>query len=324
MTDEPIDFFPITVEETSWETSRETIAAIRRAVFIEEQHVPEEEEWDGLDESARHWLAWGPGDEVMATARLAGDKIGRMAVLKPYRNRGVGSTILRAIIRRAIHDRRQKLVLDAQTRAKKFYQDNGFSVTGGEFMDGGIPHVPMAMDLDRFIHRRYEPQPPDISDELRRRVELEGERDFAGAALQVATHAGREIRILSEQLDPAVYDNDDFCRAIQDLAISHPQSRIHILVRDTPWLGKNFHRLVATWQKLLSHIELRRLTKEIETPHTEFMTGDESAVLYFANPAHYQGYLCLYTPVEARRLHADFDLLWGYSEPDPQVRRLHI
>ena len=324
MTDEPIDFFPITVEETSWETSRETIAAIRRAVFIEEQHVPEEEEWDGLDESARHWLAWGPGDEVMATARLAGDKIGRMAVLKPYRNRGVGSTILRAIIRRAIHDRRQQLVLDAQTRAKKFYQDNGFSVTGGEFMDGGIPHVPMAMDLDRFIHRRYEPQPPDISDELRRRVELEGERDFAGAALQVATHAGREIRILSEQLDPAVYDNDDFCRAIQDLAISHPQSRIHILVRDTPWLGKNFHRLVATWQKLLSHIELRRLTKEIETPHTEFMTGDESAVLYFANPAHYQGYLCLYTPVEARRLNADFDLLWGFSEPDPQVRRLHI
>lgn len=321
---EPIDFFPITVEETSWQSSGTILSSIRREVFIEEQQVPESEEWDGRDEHAIHWVAWGSGDVPMATARLVDNKIGRMAVRAAYRSRGVGSTVLRTIIRYAIDNGISVLRLDAQTRARTFYEDNGFSVSGGEFIDAGIPHVPMEMDLDRFIHRRVQPSPPDISAELRQRVELNSAPEFADSARQLAGYAQREIRILSAHLDPAIYDDAGFCKAVQDLAVAHPTSRIYILVRDTLWLGKNHHRLVALWRKLQSHIELRRLTEEVDTPHTEFMTGDEAAVLYIVNPAHYKGHLCLHSPVEARRLNADFDLLWGFSEPDPQIRQLHI
>lgn len=321
---EAIEFFPISVEQTNWQAARETLEAIRRKVFIDEQKVPEEEELDGLDADAVHWLAWGEHTTPMGTARLAGNKIGRMAVLEPYRRKGVGSSILRAIIRFALDQKYSTLVLDAQRHAVGFYEDNGFAVTGSEFLDAGIPHLPMAMDLGKFSNRRFEPPPPDISEELRQHVELTTPGEFAEAALRLVQQSDRTIRIFSHRLDPSIYDSDAFCSAIHELAVSHPYARVQILVRDTPWLGKNSHRLVNHWQRLQSRMELRRVTEEVETPHTEFMTGDDTAVLYVVNPSRYQGYLCLHAPVEVRRLNEDFEAIWNHSEPDPQVRRLHI
>jgi predicted GNAT family N-acyltransferase len=322
--EEYIDFFPIQVEQTNWTTSEQILSDIRAQVFIEEQQVPVEEEFDDLDLSASHWIAWGENQTPMGVARLVGNRIGRMAVLPAYRGKGVGSALLRAILAHAISQKLAKLELSAQLHAVGFYENNGFEVTGNEFMDVGIAHVPMAMDLERFTHRRHEPPPPDISEELRHHHQIDGQEEFRWAALQLARHTERSIRIFSERLDPAIYDNEEFCHAVFNLVVSHPNSKVMLLVKDTDWLSRHFHRLMETCHKLPSHIELKRLTNEIDTPHQEFMTGNLHSVLYAQSPRYYQGYLCLYAPVETKRLNEEFDILWHHSEPDPQIRRLHI
>src|SRR5690606_20506111 len=121
-----IDFFSITAEQTSWSTSQELLTRIRHQVFVDEQHVPEELEVDTADPDALHWIAWATGDVAVGTARLVNNKIGRMAVLKEFRNQGAGSTLLRAIIKHALNERFTSLVLDAQKEAVPFYEDNGF------------------------------------------------------------------------------------------------------------------------------------------------------------------------------------------------------
>ncbi|WP_073330171.1 GNAT family N-acetyltransferase [Wenxinia saemankumensis] len=123
--------------------------AIRRTVFIEEQRVPEAEEWDGLDGEAIQLVAFD-GDRAVGTARiLTGDgygKIGRVAVLKEGRGLGTGAALMRAAIERlratpGIREAR----LGAQTHALGFYERLGFVAHGEEYDDAGIPHRNMTL-----------------------------------------------------------------------------------------------------------------------------------------------------------------------------------
>ncbi|MAT51625.1 MAG: hypothetical protein CMK32_10630 [Porticoccaceae bacterium] len=323
MTDS-IDFFPIDVEQTDWQSHQALIADIRKKVFIEEQGVSPEEDVDGQDPEAVHWLAWGSSPKPMGTARLAGNKIGRMAVLKPYRKQGVGSSLLRAIVQYAIHNGIEELVLDAQLGAIPFYEDNGFSVQSDVFMDAGIPHRSMSLDLQRFSHRPPETSPPEISDTARQRLPVSGADDFRDRALQLARSSDRIIRIFSKVLDRQLYDQEDFCEAIFQIATRHPNADVRILVKETQSLQTHFHRLVEMFHRLTSRIQLRKLNPERETLHTDFIVGDEEQVLYNQLEDGYEGYFFAYAPLEARRLSKDFDSLWNSSEPDPAVRRLAI
>lgn len=125
--------------------------AIRLKVFVEEQHVPLEEERDAYDDEAMHFLAWLDGEPV-GTARviLKGEtgKIGRVAVLPQARGTGLGAGLIRA----ALDALRQqpgvdRAVLGAQTHAIGFYEKLGFAAYGPQYLDAGIPHRDMALDL---------------------------------------------------------------------------------------------------------------------------------------------------------------------------------
>lgn len=130
--------------------SRGPIEAIRRTVFIEEQQVPEELEWDGLDDEAVHLLA-KVDDEPVATARLlTNGHIGRMAVLAAWRNRGIGMAMLAQLIKLARQQNMPQLFLNAQIDAVEFYRRAGFVPEGEIFMDAGIPHKRMVLDLTRI------------------------------------------------------------------------------------------------------------------------------------------------------------------------------
>jgi predicted GNAT family N-acyltransferase len=125
----------------TWAETGDRLGAVREAVFVHEQHVPLELEYDGLDPECAHALAESAAGEAIGTARLLpSGQIGRMAVLAPWRGRGVGSALLRALLdeadRRGITD----IHLHGQTQALGFYARHGFSATGPEFMDAGIPH----------------------------------------------------------------------------------------------------------------------------------------------------------------------------------------
>lgn len=133
-----------TVSPADWSADEAGIASVRRAVFIEEQAVPESLEWESLDPECAWFVARAGGGEVVGIVRLTPDgRIGRMAVLPSWRRRGVGAALLDAVMMAA---RRQGCAtprLSAQTHAVAFYARFGFQVEGEVYQDAGIPHLAM-------------------------------------------------------------------------------------------------------------------------------------------------------------------------------------
>jgi len=136
------------VRRAQWNEDGTALRMIRKTVFIEEQSVPEAEEWDDLDRSAQHVLALDANGEPIGTGRLTAEgKIGRMAVLQPWRGRGVGAAILRALLDWAKELCWREIKLHAQTHALEFYAGFGFQPCGEVFMEAGIAHQMMAVAL---------------------------------------------------------------------------------------------------------------------------------------------------------------------------------
>jgi len=136
------------VELVGWTVMEPVIRAIRESVFILEQSVPQDLEWDGLDPTCAHVLAWNDLGEAIGTARMQPKgSIGRMAVLKDWRGRGVGRALLQTLLDLAARQGLSSVTLAAQTHVLGFYERAGFHVVGDPFMDAGIPHRKMVKDL---------------------------------------------------------------------------------------------------------------------------------------------------------------------------------
>jgi predicted GNAT family N-acyltransferase len=136
------------VELASWQHDRAAIESVRRAVFIQEQRIPEHEEWDDLDAVVPHVLAWSSAWEtkrdLVGTGRLEPTgKIGRVAVLPQYRGCGAGLAIMRKLVELACARGFTEVHLNAQTYARGFYEQLGFRAEGPEFDEVGIPHQRM-------------------------------------------------------------------------------------------------------------------------------------------------------------------------------------
>ncbi|SCY34942.1 Predicted N-acyltransferase, GNAT family [Nitrosospira sp. Nl5] len=137
-----------TIRTASWQDDHLALRMVREAVFICEQHVPVELEWDECDARALHLLAIDLVDNPIATARLLPEGvIGRMAVLKEWRGRDVGGALLLRLLEEARKRQIHQITLSAQLHAVPFYAKFGFQITGEEFMDAGIPHVRMNLRL---------------------------------------------------------------------------------------------------------------------------------------------------------------------------------
>ncbi|HEY7062315.1 MAG TPA: GNAT family N-acetyltransferase [Chloroflexota bacterium] len=125
-------------------------SAIRHAVFVDEQGVPFDEELDEHDRDAYHLLAWADQRPV-GTGRLIveGDtgRIGRMAVLPAMRGSGVGSAILRRLLAEAERRGLRTVHLAAQLHARAFYARFGFLAGGPIFLDAGIEHQRMELEI---------------------------------------------------------------------------------------------------------------------------------------------------------------------------------
>lgn len=136
------------VVSADWVREREPLGYVRREVFIEEQGVPEEMEWDADDAASLHFLALDAAGRPIGCARLLPDgHIGRMAVLPAWRSRGVGQALLDAAIR-AARARGDAIVrLSSQTQAVGFYVRAGFVAEGDAYEEAGIPHVAMLKRL---------------------------------------------------------------------------------------------------------------------------------------------------------------------------------
>ncbi|MBK3848694.1 MAG: GNAT family N-acetyltransferase [Gammaproteobacteria bacterium] len=133
----------IEVRIVDWQQDNADLRRIRETVFIAEQSVPPELEWDSDDAEAVHFLALESGYPI-GTARLLNDgHIGRVSVLRDWRGMNVGGALMKAVIneaeRRGLNEQR----LTAQVHATSFYERLGFKVVSEEFLEAGLPHVDM-------------------------------------------------------------------------------------------------------------------------------------------------------------------------------------
>ena len=136
-----------TIVTTNWQTHHKPLRHIRDLVFIIEQKVPVEDEWDDKDETAVHFLV-SDAERPIGCGRvlIEGDllHIGRVAILENYRNRGIGRDLMQHMLKwcKQQHPQR-KIYLHAQTSRKGFYEHLDFVAKGDIFMDAGIEHIEM-------------------------------------------------------------------------------------------------------------------------------------------------------------------------------------
>ena len=139
---------PFTVRLTDWVADAPALRQVRRTVFIDEQRIPENLEWDEVDARCVHALAEDAHGAPVGCGRLLPDgHIGRVAVVAPWRGRGIGDALMRRLIEAARARGEARVVLNAQVHAMPFYARHGFAAEGPPFDEAGIAHQTMSRAL---------------------------------------------------------------------------------------------------------------------------------------------------------------------------------
>ncbi len=135
------------IQSGNWHELQHDAQLIRRSVFVQEQNISENDEWDDQDAISLHFVVYDQ-NQAIATARLLENhSIGRVAVLKQYRGKSIGQLLMQHIIQVASEQKREYLKLSAQSYVIGFYENLGFEVKGEEYLDCGIPHIDMWLSL---------------------------------------------------------------------------------------------------------------------------------------------------------------------------------
>lgn len=298
--------------ETSWEKDRRNIQFVRQSVFIEEQSVPEAEEWDSLDQSCIHFLVLH-NDNPIATARLTPSEestetgiVGRMAVLANYRNLGIASTLLNTVMgcgRRYY----SKLFLHAQCHSINLYTLQGFSSIGKEFLEVGIPHLAMEKDLKE---EKYQV--------------IETPKEFLDHSCQLVRACKKELRILSSTLDHDIFDTSLFADSLSQLARYSRHSDIRILVKSIDFMLEHSHRVVELQRRIPSHIQIRLIPWEPQDKAMAFIIGDNQRLLFKNDDNNYRSFIDYNTSEQCKNLISEFDHLWQHAKASPELRRLGL
>lgn len=135
------------VKQGSWDQLQQDAKLIRELVFISEQNIPEQDEWDDQDAISQHFVVYDHNQPIATARLLANNSVGRVAVLKAYRGQGIGRLIMLEIIAYAQAQKRPSLQLSSQVHAISFYEKLGFSIQGDEYDECGIPHIEVVMPI---------------------------------------------------------------------------------------------------------------------------------------------------------------------------------
>ncbi|QDC89807.1 GNAT family N-acetyltransferase [Candidatus Methylopumilus universalis] len=138
------------VEVVKWIDGYDSLTMIREKVFIEEQKVTSQLEWDGMDKEAIHFLAFKDEKAIGCARALVIEycmQLGRIAVLKEYRGDGIGSALIEKAMTTAKLNQLSAIYISAQCHAIDFYKKFGFEVTSDIYLDAEIPHRDMTLNF---------------------------------------------------------------------------------------------------------------------------------------------------------------------------------
>ena len=235
------------VEPADYRVDFADLRAVREPVFVVEQHVPIEEEWDELDPHCRHVIARDANNTPIGTGRLTPErKIGRMAVVADWRGKGVGGALLEALMDEARALGWPEVTLSSQTHALAFYAAYGFEPYGDEFMEAGIPHRKMRKALNAPDPGRR-PRPSSQGDAAL--IDVDSEIVLRDTALKVLSRARREIRVFSRDLEPGLYGFAPVIDTLRSFATTGRGPIVRIIVIEPERLRAEGHPLLALTQR---------------------------------------------------------------------------
>jgi len=314
------------VQRVSWKSAEADLRILREFVFIREQRVPPELEWDGKDEKAVHLLARDEKGRGIGTARMTTDgHIGRMAVLRVWRHRGVGTKLLTALITIARARQLPRIKLDAQVHAIEFYRRHDFEPQGETFMDAGIPHQHMTRTLPPMdVHININDLSKQVLGKTRGYIDLKGLEDNKQTAIHMASQGQRSLKLFTPNLDPRIFDNEEFIDAVKKVALHNPRSYVNILILDPSEVVSRGHRIVELARRISSHVFIHRADEEDHDHVDTFMIIDDVGIIRRAHNDRFEGLAEFNNPAEARLLLKTFNDAWERSQPEPELRRLHL
>ncbi|MEZ5465036.1 MAG: GNAT family N-acetyltransferase [Lysobacteraceae bacterium] len=268
-----------TVEHADYQGDLDDLRAVREPVFIAEQKVPAELEWDELDPRSHHVIARDLSGKPVGTGRLTPErKIGRMAVLADWRGRGVGAALLLTLIERARSLGYEQVSLHAQVSAISFYRRHGFEAYGDEFDEAGIRHQSMrrALPPSEVVPPRAPEETPPV--ELLDSSDIEALRE---GSLKLITQARRRLWIYSRDLDPQILGRPELMEAIRQLALRAEEGGIRLLIQNPGAVRDAEHPLIALSQRLSSVFSLRQPDTEVDLQYpSAFLLNDRGGYLF--------------------------------------------
>ena len=293
------------VEAVDYAAALPDLRSVRETVFVQEQAVPLELEWDELDPHCRHVLARDGAGRPIGTGRLTPEhKIGRMAVLAEWRGRGVGDALLRALLDEARALGWRKVSLNAQSSAIGFYVRHGFLPYGEPFVEAGIDHQAMQLLLDA-------PNP------------VETHAGAVAALLAVIGQARRELHIYSRELDPGLLDAPEVLAALRRFATSGGE--VQVLLQDPVTPQRSLAPLLGLGQRLSSAFAFRAIEEPTDRAYPSAYVVNDRGGYYFRPLGHrFDGEARLDGAARARQLLGTFDPVWQRARPCSEYRVLGI
>lgn len=294
-------------EVIDYASGRDELQAVRDVVFVQEQRVPVALERDAIDPQCVHVIARAPDGTAIGTGRLTPDhKIGRMAVLRAWRGKGVGDALLLALIEQAREHGWREVALNAQASAVTFYTRHGFLPHGERFMEAGIEHQTM------------------------RRV-LAGASAIEDRAAALATTAAlvraarRGLSIYSRALDPGLFDAPEVIDALRGFGTANIGGEARILLHDAAAAQRAHAPLLALAQRLPSVFVFREVADPVDRAYPSAYLANDSGGYYFRSLGHrLEGEADLHAPGRARQLRNAFDQVWERSRPVTEYRALGL
>lgn len=148
--------------------------------------------------------------------------------------------------------------------------------------------------------------------------------EVRAAVIQVTGVANRTLSILTHDLEPDVYDHDDFLETLKKFILARTFARVRVLILEPARVLLSASRFVAMGRRLNSYIEFRRVMPELSGHPEAFFIADEHALVYRARAETWEGMSDTYEPAVARMYLSKFESIWNACEIEPEVRQLQI
>ena len=155
-------------------------------------------------------------------------------------------------------------------------------------------------------------------------IKITSRQENAAAALELIKQSRQKLAIISQELDPNVYDQADFLEELRNMAINNRYVEIRIIVFEPEVIVRRGHKLIDLAGKISSFIEMRKVSSKYKSFNETLLIADETGYLYRESTERYKGTVNFNNRRESKHLLSVFNTMWETAKPDPNLRRVHI